>query len=138
MAALKASLRLFSFLFHALLTLFLAAASGLALATGTALHLGMLPWTGQTLAYVVFFGSLTGLLTAILAVWRKWRALFLVWCLTVAVLAVKGYVFSGYHYFSGAEVRLSLALMAGSLVAVLGAWFQLWSRREGPRRYSSS
>ena len=78
MAAVKTLLRLFSYLFHGLLALFLIAVSGLALASGApSLRLDMLPWTGSTLAYVVFAGAALGLVTLLLALGSKWRILFL-------------------------------------------------------------
>ena len=56
---LKALLSFFGYLFHGLLCLILIAMSGLAMAAGAqTLQLGMLPWTGSTLLYTLFFGAL--------------------------------------------------------------------------------
>jgi hypothetical protein len=122
---LKALTRFFGYLFHGLLALFLIAVSGLALASGSpSLRLDMLPWKGSTLIYVLFFGSVFGLLTVILAIRGTWRALFFLWSLAAAALLWKGYVFSGYHFGPG-EVPTALYLMVGSLIALAGAWFQL-------------
>jgi hypothetical protein len=96
------------------------------------LHLDMLPWTGSTLTYVLFFGSLFGLLTVFLALKGKLRALFFLWSLAVVVLLVKGYFLSGYRFGVG-EVRTALYLVAASIVALLGAWFQM-VRKVGMRR----
>jgi hypothetical protein len=121
----KLIMRYFSFLFHLLLIFFLIAVSGLAMASGTpSLNLKMLPWAGTTLNYVLFFGALAGLLTILLAVRGKLRVLFLLWSLIVAVLLVKGYVFSGYKFGTG-EFKTAIYLIVASLIAVLGAWFQL-------------
>jgi hypothetical protein len=128
-------LRLFSYLFHGLLALFLIAVSGLALASGTpTLQLRMLPWTGFTLAWVLLCGGLLGLVSVLLAMASKWRILFLLWSLAVAFLLVRGYVFSGYHFQPGAFSR-GVGLMAGSLVAVLGALSQLFRQKERRMRY---
>ena len=130
----KAIMRFLSYLFHALLALFLLGVSGLALASGAnALHLAMLPWTGSTLTYVVFFGSLFGLLTLLLALKGSARPLFFLWSLAVTVLLVKGYFLSGYHFEMG-EVRTASYLTAGSVIALFGAWFQMWRRSGGRRR----
>jgi hypothetical protein len=132
--AVKTLLRLFSYLFHGLLALFLMAVAGLALASGApSLRLDMLPWTGSTLVYVVFAGAALGLVTVLLALGSKWRILFLLWSLTVAVLLVRGYFFSGYHFEGG--VSTALALTAGSLLAVLGACSQLFRRPGRPKRF---
>jgi hypothetical protein len=132
-AALKLLLRLLSILFHTLLTLFLIAVSGVALLSGVrALQFGMLPWTGSTLVYALFFGGLFGLLTVILAVLKRLRLLFFIWTLAVAVLLIKGYFFGGYRFVPG-EATKALYLNIASLVSVLGAWFQMWAGSE--RRY---
>jgi hypothetical protein len=129
----KAIMRFLSYLFHTLLALFLFGVSGLAMASGAkSLHLDMLPWTGSTLTYVLFFGSLFGLLTILLALKSKLRALFFLWSLAVVVLLVKGYFLSGYHFAVG-EVRTALYLVAASILALFGAWFQM-TRRVGMRR----
>jgi hypothetical protein len=124
----KAIVRFLSYLFHTLLALFLFAISALAWATGAgSLHLDMLPWTGSTLTYVLFFGSLFGLLTILLALKGMLRLLFFLWSLAVTVLLVKGYFFSGYHFAAG-EIRTALYLLAGSTLGLIGAWFQMWRR----------
>lgn len=122
MALFRVLLRVFSYLYHAALTIFLLAISGLALssAPGT-LNLKMLPWTGDTLAFILFFGSLFGLLTLILALSGRAAFLFFLWSLAVVVVMVKGYVFSGYGFAAG-EVKTAGYLILGSLIALIGAW----------------
>ena len=94
----KALARYFSFVFHGLLAIILIAASGVALASGQALRLDVLPWTGFTLNCMVFIGSLFGLAIVVLAFRRQLPALFFVWALAVAVLMLKGYLFSSYYF----------------------------------------
>ena len=131
---LKAIMRYFSYLFHALLALFLLAVSGLAMATGGAdLHLGMLPWSGDMLERVVFVGAIVGLVTVLLAMRGVLRILFLIWSFLVFILLVKGYIFSGYK-FQPNEFRTALYLIGASLLALLGAWFQL-RRTPVPRKF---
>ncbi len=135
MEAVKTLLRLFSYLFHGLLALFLIAVSGLALASGTpSLELGMLPWTGMTLAWVVLGGSVVGLVIVVLALASKWRLLFFLWSLAVVFLLIRGYIFSGYHFQPG-SVSTAVLLTAASLLALAGACFQLFRRRPRPMRY---
>lgn len=123
---LKAIMRYFSYVFHGVLALFLIALSALALGAGGSgeLHLGMLPWKGDTLMYVLLFGSLFGLLTVILAIRGILRILFLIWSFIVFVLLVKGYIFSGYK-FAPHEFRTAMYLILASILALFGAWFQL-------------
>jgi hypothetical protein len=122
-----------SYLFHILLCLILLAMSGLAMAAGAqTLQLGMLPWTGSTLLYTLFFGALLGLLTVVMAIKGWMRPLFFVWSLVVTVLLVKGYIFSGYHFTPG-EFNKVLYLIGGSLIALIGAWVQMGNRARARR-----
>jgi len=77
----RAVVRVFSYLFHGLLTLFLLAIAAMALSSGQILHLDMLPWHGQSLSYWLLFSALAGLVSLILAILRTWRTLFLLWSL---------------------------------------------------------
>jgi len=120
---LKALMRFFGYIYHGLLALFALAISGMAMANGmNTLQLDMLPWKGATLTYALFFGAIIGLLSVALALKRIVPALFLLWSLVIFVLLVKGYVFSNYFFDSG-ELKTALYLIAGALLAVIGAWF---------------
>ena len=133
MEVIKALLSFLSYVFHGLLCLILLAMSGLAMAAGAqTLQLGMLPWTGPTLLYTLFFGALLGLVTVILAIKGTWRPLFFVWSLVVTLLLLKGYIFSRYH-FSPGEFRTAMCLIVGSVIALMGAWVQM-GRKAGARR----
>ncbi|MGO9011249.1 MAG: hypothetical protein ACLQPN_14195 [Bryobacteraceae bacterium] len=126
MEAVKSLLRLFSYLYHGLLALFLLALSVVALASGAAaLHLDMLPWSGATLAWVLLAASLFGLLAVVLAIRRAGVALLFLWSLVVAAMLLKGYVFSGHRFAPGVGVHTALFLVLGSWLAVLGAWLAL-------------
>ena len=114
-----------SYVFHGLLCLILFAVTSVAIAGGgQTLHLGMLPWTGSTLLYALLFGSLAGLVTVVLAINGRWRPLFFVWSLAVAVLLLKGYIFSGYR-FSPGEFGPVMCLIVGSWIALLGSFARM-------------
>jgi uncharacterized membrane protein len=128
----KALLSFLGYVFHGLLCLILFAMSGLAMAAGAqTLQLGMLPWTGSTLLYTLFFGALLGLVTVILAIKGRLRPLFFVWSLVVTLVLLKGYIFSGYR-FSPGEFRTAMYLMVGSVIALIGSWVQM-GRKAGAR-----
>lgn len=130
----KALMRYFSYLFHIVLAVFLILLSGVAITSGLGpLRLGMLPWSGDSLNYVLLFGALAGLATVLLAMKGVLRFLFLIWSFLVFVLLVKGYIFSRYM-FQPNEFRIALYLIGGSLLAVLGAWFQLGTKAR-PKKY---
>jgi hypothetical protein len=129
----KALLSFLSYVFHGLLCLILLAMSGLAMAAGAqTLQLGMLPLTGPTLLYAVFFGALLGLVTVILAIQGRLRPLFFVWSLLVTILLLKGYIFSGYRFSTG-EFSTAMYLIVGSMIALIGSWVQM-GREAGARR----
>jgi hypothetical protein len=129
----KALLSFLGYVFHGLLCLILFAMSGLAMAAGAqTLQLGMLPLTGSTLLYAVFFGALFGLVTVILAIQGRVRPLFFVWSLVVMLLLLKGYIFSGYR-FSPGEFPIAMCLIVGSMIALIGSWVQM-GRKAGARR----
>jgi hypothetical protein len=133
--AVKALLRLFSYLYHGLLALFLLLVSALALASGAAsLRLDMLPWSGATLAWVLLGASLFGLIAVLLAMTRGRALLLFLWSLVVAVMLVKSYVFSSYRFAAGAGVYAAVYLVLGSWLALLGAWFALGSKAAKRRR----
>ena len=130
----KAIMRYFSYLFHLVLALFLLAVAGVAISTGTGtLRLGMLPWSGDTLNYVLIGGSVVGLLIVLLAMRGVLRILFLIWSFLIFVLLVKGYIFSRYT-FQPNEFRIALYLITGSLLALFGAWFSLRTTAR-PKKY---
>ena len=132
MEVLKALLTFVAYVYHGLLCLILFVISALAIAAGAqTLQLGMLPWTGLTLLYTLFFGTLLGIAIVLLAVKGKWLPLFFVWSLVVTLLLLKGYIFSGYH-FSPGEFSTSVYLVVGSLIALVGAWVRM-GRKAGAR-----
>jgi hypothetical protein len=131
----KALMRYFSYLFHGLLAVFLIAVSSFALATGAGrLRLEVLPWTGATLTFTVFFGAIFGIASIILAVLGKLRPLFFVWSAVVAALMIKGFIFSGY-YFARGQLSTAILLILAALLSVVGAWFQMRSPAERWKKY---
>ncbi len=129
MAAVKFILSAFSYLFEGLLALFLTAIAALALSSGAALHLEMLPWTGSTLDYVLLFGGLCGLILVVLAVLGKLRPLFFVWTLVIMIFLIKGYVFGSYH-FDPASAKVAGYLVLGAFLGLLGGWAQMFRRSD--------
>jgi hypothetical protein len=128
--------RLFSFLFHGLLALFLLALSVMALSSGQSLHLGMLPWHGQSLTYWLLFSALLGLVSLVLALGRTWRFVFVLWSLVVLVMMVRGFFLGPYEFHGRPDLHRALILSACALVAVPGAWFQLRRPKRGARATS--
>lgn len=124
MDILGALLRLYSYLYEFLLSLFLFLVSTLVLTGGkNDLHLPMLPWEGASLTHWVFALSLLGLIVTILAVLGKLRVLFPIWCLFVVIMMVRGYFISSGFYYTGGSSQFwnVVALFVGSILAFLGS-----------------
>ncbi|MFN7995214.1 MAG: hypothetical protein U0Q18_16515 [Bryobacteraceae bacterium] len=117
-------MRIFSYLFHGLLALFLLALSMAALTSGQSLHLNMLPWKGGTLTYILLIGALIGLLSVLLAIRRTWRGLFFLWSVLVLLMIVRGFFLSPYAFRGRSEFHQALWLTAAAIIATFGAWFQ--------------
>ena len=118
---LKTILRFYSYLYHLILGLFLfiIGAFGL-LGSNKTLQMPLLPWDDPTLTYVVFFGSLAGLISLVLAVTGKLRLPFRLWTIVVFVLMFRGYFLTGYYL--GGVLLNAVLLTLGALLAVYGSW----------------
>jgi len=126
--ALGLLLRLFSYLFELVLSLFL---TGIAVAAGsTSLQLGMLPWTGMSLNHSVLGLGILGILVTLLAVIGRLRFLFPLWCLAVLLLMVRGFFLSGYSFSGPEEWRASLWLTAGAFLAFVGGLTVFGSKKK--------
>jgi hypothetical protein len=121
-------MRVFSYLFHGLLALFLLAIALVALSSGQPLQLEMLPWQGRTLTWWLLGAALVGLVSVILAVCRRWRPLFFLWSLAILAIMARGFFFGPYYFAGPPEFHRALFLTGGALIAAFGAWFQLRSQ----------
>jgi hypothetical protein len=123
-------LRIFSYFYEFLLSLVLLAIGGLTLSSGLHnLKLTMLPWTGSTLTYWVFWLGVAGLLITLLAVTRLFRYLFPLWCLFVVVMMFRGFFLSGTFVFSGSDqFRTVIWLVIGAIVAFLASLLEFKPR----------
>ena len=126
-------MRFYSYLFHGLLALFMLGISAVALASGAALHLDMLPWSGQTGTYVLLAGGVFGILALLLALKGTARFLFFLWSLAVFVMLVKGFFLSSYHFDGLSGFQGAGLLTLGALLAILGAWYQMTRSTERGR-----
>jgi hypothetical protein len=122
-------LRVYSYLYHLVLCLFLLGLSLVAVSTSNTLKLTMLPWTGAELTTWLLWGSLAGLISLILAITGTFRFLFPIWTLTVFVLMVRGYLLKGYTFENKAAFYSVLWLIAGALLAFLASLTLLSVRR---------
>lgn len=130
MDILGAVLRLYSYLYHFVLSLFLFLLSVVVLLGGRHnLVLPMLPWQGSALTYWVLGLSLLGLLVTLLAATGVFRFLFPFWCLFVLVMMVRGFFLSPMHYTGADQFRGVVWLTVGAAGAFLSS-LMLFKRRQ--------
>jgi hypothetical protein len=125
--------RIYSYLYHLILALFLLGIATVAIVThlqahpsegASHLNLPMLPWTGHPLVHWLLGASLFGLISIALA-WRgKLRFLFLLYSVAVFGMMFRGYFLGGYVFSGKDEFRMTIWLTVGALVAIVGAWSQ--------------
>jgi hypothetical protein len=116
-------MRIFSYLYHLILGLFLLVVGSIALfGSNVTLKISMLPWDDPTLTYLVFFGSLLGVVSLLLAIRKKTSLLFRLWTLVVLVAMVYGYFFTRYGFRGADDFRNALLLMLGAVIAAVGSW----------------
>jgi hypothetical protein len=125
---LKTIMRIFSYLYHLVLVLFLLAVGAIAMfSANKTLQMPVLPWRDPELTYWLFFGSLVGLISLALAVTGKFRLLFRLWTVAVLGLMVYGFFVSGYYL--GDFFRYAVLLTLGALIAALGSWTRIKRKR---------
>jgi hypothetical protein len=122
-------LRLYSYLYHGILALFLLGISVVAMTSDShSLSLSMLPWKGDQLVHWLLAGSLIGLLSIVLAITGIFRPLFPIWALFVLLMMVWGYIIKPYGFSGTQEFYSVLWLIAGAFVAFLAS-LTLFRRR---------
>lgn len=135
-------LRIYSYLYHLTLGLFLALLGIVTIVGGEhTLNLPMLPWHGAQLTYWVLALGICGLLITVLAITGTWRFLFPLWCLFALAMMIRGYFLSPIYYGTPGAFSRAVWLTIGALVAFLGSLMVLRKKRQrtyfGSRDFNS-
>jgi hypothetical protein len=121
---LRGLLRVYSWIFEALLCVLAIGVSIVSLTVGSSdpVQVDWLPWGGAALpAWLIGLGLL-GLLFVFLALVGRLRILLFLFAAGAFGLLAKG-LFFGTHTFEGpTEARTALWIVLGALLAILGAW----------------
>jgi hypothetical protein len=128
-------LHAYSYLFHLVLTLFLAGIASVGWLSGsTTFDLEVIPWwSGSALIRWLMIGSLLGLASLVLAVSGKLRPAFAVWTLlVVCVLIYSHFLSAAYRYDGMDHFKNAMWMTGGALLAMLGGISQ--ARSGGKRR----
>ena len=114
-------LRFYSYLYHLGLALFLLGLSIVALLSSNVLRIPILPWSGPVLTQFLLWGSLTGLLSIVLAFTGIFRYLFPIWCFAVVVIFIRGYLLQPIPFSGKDDFQTAMLLTAGSVLAFLAS-----------------
>ena len=118
----RAILRLYSFVFAALLSLFVLGLCVVAASSGYPLGLGFLPWKGSALTIWLAGAGITGLIAVFLALGGRMRFLLFLWSLFVSALLLWGFFLTPFAFTPEFSFRSAVWISVGALVAALGAW----------------
>jgi hypothetical protein len=122
-------LRLYSYLFHLLLCLFLLGIAFVAITGHQNLNLAMLPFSPQHTLRTVLLLAMAGLLSITLSISRVLKLLFPVWAALVLYWLCYGFLVSPYTFPNAAAFQNALWLIAGAVLALIGALWTLKPRR---------
>ena len=122
---LRAMMRAYSYIFHALLGFLLLGLALVSLVSGLPLNLGMLPWSGRPLTWWLLGLGFFALLSVALALAGRLRFLFFLWSVAAAVLMIRGFFLSPYNFPGADAFRNGVLLTLASLLAIVGASFQM-------------
>ena len=131
MRAIAWLLRVFSYLFHTILSIALLGLGGLAILAGaTGMKLQSLPWEGVTLNRWLIGLGLIGLLSVWLAITGKFRPLLALWSICVLVMLVRDVFLTPAMSFSGrSDFNDWLWLTGGAAVALIGSFLVMTRRK---------
>ena len=121
--------RLFSYVFHLVLSAFLLGTAAIAASSHQSLSLKMLPFDDEHMVSRVAILGAVGLFCTLLALLRVFRYLFPLWAALVLYLMVTGLFFSSYTFEGVAGLKSGLSLVLGALCAFIGAAWVLKPRR---------
>ena len=114
-------LRLYSYLYHLVLSLFLIGLGIVAYSSGTTLSLGMLPWEGEKLTQALLALGVIGLVCIFGAITGLFRWLFPIWTLVICILMVRGFFLGSYSYSGADQFKGAVWLTIGALGAFLSS-----------------
>jgi hypothetical protein len=125
-------LRLYSYLFHFIFSLFLIGISIVAISSGKVLTLKMLPWEGTQLNHWLLGLGIAGVVCVFLAVTGLFRWIFPLWTLLVFGQMLRGFFLTNYDFGGEANFKGAAWLTFGAFGAFLSSLSVL--ERRGKRR----
>jgi len=122
-------LRVFSYLYHTVLCLFLLGVWLAADPIHSVPRLGFVPFSNDHMLTAILTLSIAGLVSTALAVTGIFRYLFPIWTAVVLWMMVSGYFLSAYTFANAGAFRNAVLLTVGALIAFLGGLSVLRKKR---------
>ncbi len=122
-------LRLYSYLYHLVLSLFLLGLGIVAYSSGTTLSLGMMPWEGEKLTQALLALGVIGLVCLFGAITGLFRWLFPIWTFVIFILMVRGFFLGSFIYSGADQFKGAVWLTIGALGAFLSSLSLFTKRR---------
>ena len=124
MRFLRGLLRVYSWIFEALLCLLGIGVAIVSLTVGSTDPVGVdwLPWSPAALPLWLIGVGILGLFLIFLAMVGRLRILLFLFAAAVFTLLAKGFFFTTHSFLSPEEGRNSLLLVLGAFIAFIGAW----------------
>jgi len=122
-------LRVFSYLYHTILCLFLLGVWLAADPVHAVPRLAFVPFTNEHMLTGILLLSLAGLASTVLAVTGIFRFLFPIWTGVVLWFLLSGYFLSGYTFANADAFRNAVWLTLGAVVGFVGGLLVLRKRR---------
>jgi hypothetical protein len=126
-------LRLYSYFFHLILSLFFIGISIVAMSSGKPLIMKMLPWEGASLNHWALGLGLAGLLCVFLSVSGIFRWIFPLWTLFVFAMMLREFFLTPYDFGGEANFKGAAWLTFGAFGAFLSS-LSVLDRRPKRRR----
>jgi hypothetical protein len=122
-------LRVFSYLYHTILCLFLLGVWLAADPIHSVPRLGFLPFSSDHMLTAILTLSIVGLVSIALAVTGIFRFLYPIWTAVVLWLMLSGYFLSTYTFANADAFRNGVLLTVGALIALVGGLSVLKRKR---------
>jgi hypothetical protein len=126
-------LRLYSYLYHFVLALFLFGLALVALLSSNTLKISAVPWQGEAATQWLLWGSILGIMSIVLAVTGIFRYLFPLWAFAVLALMVRGYIIQSTPFAGPDDFRNTMLLTLGAFIAFLASLTLLTMNRRRRR-----
>ncbi len=122
-------LRIYSFVFHMMLGVFLVTSAAISYRSHRTMNLDMLPFPDENLLRDTVLLGLIGIFCTLLSLTRTLKILFVLWTALAFYLMLKWFFLESYVFDDAHQTRGAIWLTFGALGAFFGAAWAMRTRR---------